>query len=75
MLTLSIEPRKIRVVILQHLVLIAMPKLTAHGAILHPAFAIVHRSIIFHCTLAYRFIGTVRYRKIHRQASPVVAEE
>ena len=66
MLALGVEPRKIRIIVLQHLVLIAMSKLTAQRAILRPAFAIVHRSIIFHRTLAHRFIRTIHCRYIHQ---------
>jgi hypothetical protein len=65
MLGLSIEPRKISIGVLQHLVLIAMPKLTTQRAVLRPALTVVSRSIILHGTLAHSFIGTICCRGIH----------
>ncbi len=65
MLGLSIEPRKISIRVLQHRILIAVPKLTAQRAILRPALTVVSRSIVLDCTLAHSFIGTICCRGIH----------
>ena len=63
--SVGVRFRKIRIVVLQHLVLIAVPQLSCKGDALPAVRAVRKRGFIFLCALVPCFIRTRRYRVGH----------
>src|ERR1035437_10198476 len=65
---LGVRLGKVRVIVLQHLILVAMPQLAIKGVVSRAAIGV--ESVVFYCALAHRFIGASR--GVDHACSPVL---